>query len=323
MKSISMRTRTSSKRAATSTTGTTCRTKSFIATKRNTTPKPSAERSTSCAATPRLKWWRVREFLTTQQPFYFEGAWAEKIEDHYFLHDGFITDCTIPNPWWTLKGNLFDIIPEDRAIARHSTYHLAKFPLFYFPYFYKSLKKEPRKSGFMTPNFGNSSTRGYMIGAGYYWAISRDLDLTYLGQYFTVRGPAHHLDFRGKPTQKTDFNLIFYGVQDRGYYSGSTLIKDGLHRHRNPANRTRQRLGGARRPQLSSALWPSTSSSVIPSPTPSSPRRTPLFPSKRHSVITTSLRRSHEPRSLRAPPPQFGNHPQAAGVRPAWTGPAD
>jgi len=163
--------------------------------------------------------------LTTQEPFYFEGAWAEKIEDHYFLHDGFITDCTIPNPWWTLKGSLFDIIPEDRAIARHSTYHLAKFPLFYFPYFYKSLKKEPRKSGFMTPNFGNSSTRGYMIGAGYYWAISRDLDLTYLGQYFTVRGPAHHLDFRGKPTQKTDFNLIFYGVQDRGYYSGSTLIK--------------------------------------------------------------------------------------------------
>jgi LPS-assembly protein len=33
------------------------------------------------------------------------------------------------------------------------------------------------------------------------------------------------VDFRGKPTQKSDFNLIFYGVQDRGYESGGTLIK--------------------------------------------------------------------------------------------------
>jgi hypothetical protein len=30
--------------------------------------------------------------LTTQQPFYFEGAYAEKIESKYLLHDGIITD---------------------------------------------------------------------------------------------------------------------------------------------------------------------------------------------------------------------------------------
>ena len=98
-------------------------------------------------------------------------------------------------------------------------------PAFYFPYFYKSLKKEPRKSGFLTPNIGNSSTRGYMLGVGYYWAISRSMDVTYLFQDFTTRGYAHHLDFRGKPTQKSDFDLIFYGVQDRGYVTNGTLIK--------------------------------------------------------------------------------------------------
>jgi LPS-assembly protein len=163
--------------------------------------------------------------LITQAPFYFQGAWAEKTEGKYILHDGFITDCKVPNPWWTLHADLFDIIPENRAIAHKAVYHLKGLPVFYFPYFNKSLKKEPRTSGFLTPNIGNSSTNGYMFGLGYYYAISRSLDLTYLFQDFTTRGYAHHVDFRGKPTQKSDFFLIFYGVQDRGYYSGATLIK--------------------------------------------------------------------------------------------------
>jgi len=163
--------------------------------------------------------------LSTQAPFYFEGDYADKFDDKYILHDGFITDCTVPHPWWTLHSDLFDIVPEDRAIAHKAIYHLAGVPIFYFPYFYKSLKKEPRRSGFLTPNIGNSSTRGYMIGLGYYYAISRSMDLTYLFQDFTTRGYAHHIDFRGKPTQKSDFNLIFYGVQDRGYASGGTFIK--------------------------------------------------------------------------------------------------
>jgi LPS-assembly protein len=117
--------------------------------------------------------------LITQAPFYFQGAWAEKTEGKYILHDGFITDCRVPNPWWTLKADLFDIIPENRAIAHKAVYHLKGLPVFYFPYFNKSLKKEPRTSGFLTPNIGNSSTNGYMVGFGYYYAISRSLDLTY------------------------------------------------------------------------------------------------------------------------------------------------
>lgn len=163
--------------------------------------------------------------LTTQQPFYFEGAYADKFQDKYILHDGFITDCNIPRPWWTLNSANFDIIPENRAITHGSILHLHGVPLFYFPYFYKSLKKEPRRSGFLTPNVGNSSQLGYMFGLGYYWAMTRSMDATYVFQDFTARGYAHHLDFRGKPTDKSDFNLIFYGVQDRGYLSGTTLIK--------------------------------------------------------------------------------------------------
>ena len=163
--------------------------------------------------------------LTSQEPFYFEGAFVEKNGPKYTLHDGFITDCTLPNPWWTLHSSQVDIVSDDHATARHAVYRLRNVPIFYFPVFYRSLKKEPRRSGFLTPGFGHSSTRGFMFGAGYFWAINRSSDLTYQVQDFTTRGFAHHVDFRGKPTQRSDFNLIFYGVQDRGRLSGTSLIK--------------------------------------------------------------------------------------------------
>jgi LPS-assembly protein len=163
--------------------------------------------------------------LTTQEPFYFEGEYAEKLEDRYILHNGFITDCALPNPWWTLHGSSFDIIPDDRAVTRHATYRLRGLPTFFFPYFYKSLKKEPRKSGFLSPNIGNSNRRGFMFATGYYWAINRSMDATYIIQEFTARGLAHHIDFRGKPTQKSDFDVVFYGVQDRGVEQNGVLVK--------------------------------------------------------------------------------------------------
>lgn len=163
--------------------------------------------------------------LTTQEPFYFEGVSAEKFTDRYVLYDGVITDCHLPNPWWTMNSRKFDIFPDDKAVTRSGVFRLGRYPLFYFPYFYKSLKKEPRKSGFTTPEAGHSSQFGYFVGLGYYWAINRSYDATYLFQDYTARGYAHHLDFRGKPNQRTDFNLIFFGVDDHGVTSGGVTTK--------------------------------------------------------------------------------------------------
>lgn len=155
--------------------------------------------------------------LTTGQPFLFSGDWAEKIEDRYILYRGTLTNCTYPDPWWTLRASSFDIIPGNRAIANRAVFRMRGVPLFYSPIFYKSLSDSTRKSGFLTPNIGNSNRRGFMYGLGYYWAINRSYDMQYRAQYFTQRGLAHNVDFRGKPTQGSDFNFILYGIDDKGF----------------------------------------------------------------------------------------------------------
>jgi LPS-assembly protein len=161
--------------------------------------------------------------LTTSNPFFFEGKWAERIEDKYILYDGTITDCKVPKPWWTLTAPKFDIILNDRAIGYHAVFRLRGIPLFFSPAFYKSLKKSPRKTGFLSPSAGHSSLRGYFVGFGYYWAINRSYDLLYRGEDFTTQAFAHNADFRGKVRPGTDFNFTLYGVNDRsGVVIGST-----------------------------------------------------------------------------------------------------
>jgi LPS-assembly protein len=100
-------------------------------------------------------------------------------------------------------------------------------PVLYMPYFYHSLEKNPRHSGFLTPNLVPHSKRGFMVGVGYYWAINRSWDLTYRLQDFTTHALTHHVDFRGKPREGTDFDAVIYGVQDWGESLPCTVDASG------------------------------------------------------------------------------------------------
>jgi LPS-assembly protein len=166
--------------------------------------------------------------MTTTNPFYFEGESADRFHDRYIIHHGFITDCKLPKPWWRLRAPMFDVLPDDHAVAHMAVFQVKSVPLFLFPYFYHPLGKKTRHSGFLTPSIGHSNLLGYMYGDGYYWAINRSYDATYRIEDYTARGYAHYFDFRGDPTQKTSFDFNLFGVQDRGLQIGTAPpIKEG------------------------------------------------------------------------------------------------
>lgn len=167
-------------------------------------------------------------FFTTSDPIRFKGEWAERIKDRYVLYQGTLTNCPPGTNWWTLTAPRMIIIPDDHAMAYKAILRLKGVPLFYAPAFYKSLEKEARRSGFLTPNVGNSSTRGQMIGVGYFWAINRSYQVMYRPQYYTIRGFAHTVDLSGKPTQNSSFDAYLYAVNDRGLpQKNGTLLNQG------------------------------------------------------------------------------------------------
>jgi LPS-assembly protein len=154
--------------------------------------------------------------LTTDNPFYLEGSVVHKTADSYVVHDGVVTNCELDDMWWSLSSPRTTIRPGESATIRHGILRLKGVPILYMPVFTKSLERLPRRSGFLTPNIGNSSRFGLVFGQAYYWAVNRSYDATFNGTLYTDRGLASQLSLRGRPTSHSNFNAVFFGVKDRG-----------------------------------------------------------------------------------------------------------
>jgi len=164
---------------------------------------------------------------TTTNPFYFEGDWMERKDDTYIVHDGFLTDCIVPKPWWIFKGPTFTVVPGNHAVTHSAWFYLKNVPLLYTPYFYKDLKKQPRRSGFLMPAIGTSSSHGYTATFGYYWALGRSYDLAYNGTYYTSAGLAHFVEFRGRINPQSEFDMQLFGIKTNQVTGGTS--DQGLH----------------------------------------------------------------------------------------------
>ena len=57
----------------------------------------------------------ARVLLDAHNCYPYDGKWADRIGDKYILHDGFLTNCKVPHPWWRLKGPRFAAPSRNRA----------------------------------------------------------------------------------------------------------------------------------------------------------------------------------------------------------------
>ena len=169
--------------------------------------------------------------LTTTNPYYFEARRAEKVGDNtYILYDGMLTSCQPPAPIWSFTGSRAKIRPgEDVVIYNGFVKVRNKIPIFFSPIFYHSLKRIPRRSGFLTPNIGNSSRKGIVLGESFYWAINRSADAELGAEYYSKRGWAQRGTLRMRPHAGTNLTASYFGVVDRGLKlpDGSRLQQGG------------------------------------------------------------------------------------------------
>jgi LPS-assembly protein len=165
--------------------------------------------------------------LTTNEPFYFQGETAHKIKDHYVVFNGWVTNCKVESPWWKFHSPKTTVAPGRYALLQRPVFRLRRVPLFYAPVYYKSLERTPRSSGFLTPNIGNSSRRGRVLGETFFWAINRSYDVTLGGTYFSQRGFSHQITGRGRPTQSSHFDAFWFAMNDRGIPEGDSRRKQG------------------------------------------------------------------------------------------------
>ncbi|MFN9001858.1 MAG: LPS-assembly protein LptD [Holosporales bacterium] len=94
-----------------------------------------------------------------------------------------------------VKGNEAEGVNED-IIYRHATMDFFGIPALYAPYFRHPAPGVKRRSGFLTPFFGNSSHNGFTTVIPYYWVIDPTSDLLIEPAYLADAGPVFGAEYR-------------------------------------------------------------------------------------------------------------------------------
>lgn len=106
------------------------------------------------------------------------------------------TACEPGNDDWYLRARELTIDKErDVGVARDASIAFMGVPIFYTPYFTFSLNQQ-RKSGFLTPHYGNTTTGGAELTVPYYWNIAPNRDATISPRFMTRRGVQLGNEFR-------------------------------------------------------------------------------------------------------------------------------
>jgi len=157
------------------------------------------------------------EVLITDNPLYFEARSVERFAgDLYFVQKAWITICDPEHPKWQFYAPEARIRLDKTVALVNANFRLFRVPLVWLPYATAPAGSKVRQSGFLIPDIGQSSRKGFILGDAFYFAPLSWLDTTFGGQYMSRRGFLQRGSFRAKPFENTSIEYTYFGVDDRG-----------------------------------------------------------------------------------------------------------
>ena len=172
--------------------------------------------------------------LVSDNPLYFEARQVERYANNVFVvHQAWITVCDQERPTWQMFAPRARIRLNKSVALVNANFRLFKVPLLWLPYATAPAGQKIRQTGFLLPDIGNSSTKGYVFGDAYYWAPTTWADATIGVQDYTKRGSSQRAEIRLRPAENTSFSYTYYGVIDRGLPNANgVLVSQGGHQQR-------------------------------------------------------------------------------------------
>jgi LPS-assembly protein len=156
----------------------------------------------------------------------------------YHIEDGAFTTCQCDNfakADWSIGAQTIDVNLRGRGTVRHGVFRVRNIPLLYVPYGTVPITTD-RKSGFLFPNYGFSSKRGFVWQQPFYWALSKSYDATITTDLETSARVGGWGEFRYAPSERTEgvFSASYFNEQIRGPATTTSPINrwsiTGVHR---------------------------------------------------------------------------------------------
>ncbi len=152
----------------------------------------------------------------TQPAFEFGDTHAHGTADNlhlagkqeYILRDATYTTCPANQDDWLLKVRELEIDQNSQMGVAHDAHiEFMGVPILYTPWMDFALNSQ-RKSGFLAPEYGQTSSGGSQLALPYYWNIAPNRDDTFVPQIMAKRGIMLNNEFRYlEPTYSGIANL--------------------------------------------------------------------------------------------------------------------
>jgi len=163
---------------------------------------------------------RGRMVFTAPNPFALTGREVLQMgQGHYRVIHGTMTSCRLPRPDWQILSHTIEL-NNGIAKTRNGMFEMFHVPLMYLPYATHPVN-EQRVSGILLPYVGNNTTKGLILGEGFYLTLGRSADLTLASQYYSKRGWAPNGLFRYRGMGQDFGTVHFHSLLDRGLTDGN------------------------------------------------------------------------------------------------------
>lgn len=160
---------------------------------------------------------RGRMVFTAPNPFALTGREVLQLgQGHYRVIHGTMTSCRLPKPDWRILSRTIEL-NHGLAKTDNAIFQLFGLPLLYLPYVTHSVDVQ-RSSGILIPYFGNNTTKGFMVGEGFYLTLGRSADLMMASQWWSKRGFAPDGLFRYRGRGLNFGNIRFNSLLDEGVW---------------------------------------------------------------------------------------------------------
>jgi LPS-assembly protein len=169
--------------------------------------------------------------LVSPNPLTFEAREVRRLDSRtYTIESAWLTVCEPDKPNWKFF-TTHATLQVDRSVAMvNANFRLFRVPLVYLPYATVPAGRNLRQSGFLIPEFSQTSLKGLVIGDGYYWAPKDWTDISLGAALLSRRGWQQNGEIRAKPWDNVDLTARYFGVIDRGLVdSTGARIKQGGH----------------------------------------------------------------------------------------------
>nr|MBA3438773.1 LPS-assembly protein LptD [Pyrinomonadaceae bacterium] len=126
-----------------------------------------------------------------------------------------ITACEDNIPKWSFRTARVEIETNERVRLKSPSFRVRGVPVIYLPYASVSVKQRDRASGFLTPTFSGSGSKGFRLSNAYYQTLGRSADITFRNDIYTARGIGFGAELRTRANSRSFLNAGFYTVKDR------------------------------------------------------------------------------------------------------------